>query len=78
MKTKIKTINLNFSIFLVAALTLLVLKLTAYPAISWWIIFVVGFFPFLFSLSLIALVAFAFVPVFLLLILYESIKNKKR
>lgn len=79
---KTKEIYLNFPVFMAAALTLLILKLTAYPTISWWIILTVAFFPFLFVFSIIAIVAIVFSPIFIILFISEFIgslkaKNKK-
>ena len=81
MKCK-KEVNLNFPIFIAAALTPLILKLTAYPTISWWIILAVGFFPFLFVFSIIAIVAIVFAPIIIIMFISEfidrlKVKNKK-
>jgi len=44
--------------FLIAGLVLLVCKLTAYPALSWWWIVGIGFAPLWFSLFILAFVCF--------------------
>jgi hypothetical protein len=46
----------GLSLFTLAALILLVLKLTAYPAISWWWVFGVFLFPFAFVVGILLLI----------------------
>ena len=72
---KTKEINLNFPIFIAAGLTLLILKLTAYPTISWWIILTVGFFPLLFAISIVAIVAIVFAPIIIIMFISEFIDS---
>jgi hypothetical protein len=43
-------------LFLAAALILMILKLTAYPAISWWTVVAVAIFPILLSIVFMGMV----------------------
>lgn len=55
-QTQTVKVNLPIPIFLVAGLTLLVLKLSAFPAISWWWVIGVGLFPLFVGLTFLGIV----------------------
>lgn len=55
-KTTTEIASRSFPIFTAAALVLLILKLTAYPTISWWVILGVWLFPVLLALTVVGIV----------------------
>lgn len=52
----VKQVSYSFPVFTAAALVLLILKFTAYPTISWWLVFGVWFAPFLIGLAFLGLI----------------------
>lgn len=54
--TTCKAAGSSFPAFTVAALVLLILKLTAFPAISWWWIIGVWLFPLILALSILGVI----------------------
>lgn len=52
----VKQVSYSFPVFTAAALVLLILKFTAYPAISWWLIFGVWLAPFLIGLTFLGII----------------------